>query len=74
MRFDAGSVIDRLSAMPSNNPIKRLLRAPLHFIPTGLKVPVVRGPLQGKRWIVGSSIHRCWLGTYDRAESNLMKH
>jgi FkbM family methyltransferase len=73
MKLDAGSVIDRLSAMPNNSPIKRLLRAPLHFIPTGLKVPVVRGPLQGKRWIVGSSIHRCWLGTYDRAESNLMK-
>jgi FkbM family methyltransferase len=67
-------VIDRLSAMPSSSPIKRLLRAPLHFIPPGLKVAVVRGPLQGKRWIVGSSIHRCWLGTYDRAESNLMKH
>jgi FkbM family methyltransferase len=74
MRLDAGSVIDRLSAMPNNSPIKRLLRAPLHFIPASLKVPVVRGPLQGKRWIVGSSIHRCWLGTYDRAESNLMKH
>jgi FkbM family methyltransferase len=73
MRLDPGSVIERLSAMPNSSPIKRLLRAPLHFMPAGLKVPVVRGPLQGKRWIVGSSINRCWLGTYDRAESNLMK-
>jgi FkbM family methyltransferase len=73
MKLDAGSVIDRLSAMPNTNPIKRLLRAPLHFIPPGLQVPVIRGPLQGKRWIVGSSINRCWLGTYDREESNLMK-
>jgi FkbM family methyltransferase len=54
--------------------MKRLLRAPLHFIPPGLRVPVVVGPIQGKRWIVGSSIHRCWLGTYDLAESTLMKH
>src|ERR1700733_6735345 len=73
MKLDAGSVIDRLSAMPNNSPIKRLLRAPLHFIPPGLKVVVVGGPLQGKRWIVGSSIHRCWLGTYDPGESRLMK-
>ena len=73
MKLDAGSVIDRLSAMPSTNPIKRLLRAPLHFIPPGLRMPVMGGPLQGKRWIVGSSINRCWLGTYDREESNLMK-
>jgi len=73
MRLDAGSVIDRLSAMPSGSPIKRLLRAPLQFIPPGLQVPVVRGPLQGKRWIVGSSINRCWLGIYDPAESALMK-
>jgi FkbM family methyltransferase len=56
-----------------SSPIKRLLRIPLHLIPPGLQVPVVVGPLQGKRWIVGSSIHRCWLGTYDRPESALMK-
>jgi FkbM family methyltransferase len=73
VKLGAGFMIDRLSAMPNSSPIKRLLRAPLHFIPPGLKVAVVRGPLQGRRWIVGSSIHRCWLGTYDPAESALMK-
>jgi FkbM family methyltransferase len=73
MRLDASSVIDRLSVMPNSSPIKRLLRAPLHFIPSGLKVHVVGGPLQGKLWIVGSSINRCWLGTYEPAESRLMK-
>jgi FkbM family methyltransferase len=73
MRFHARSVIGRLSFMPNTSPLKRLLRTPLHFIPPSLKVPVVGGPLQGKRWIVGSSIHRCWIGTYDPAESRLMK-
>jgi FkbM family methyltransferase len=73
MRLNARSVIGRLSFMPNTSPLKRLLRAPLHFIPPGLKVVVVGGPLQGKRWIVGSSIHRCWLGTYDPGESRLMK-
>jgi FkbM family methyltransferase len=74
MKLDVSLVIGRLSALPSRSPIKRLLRAPLQFIPPGLRVPVVGGPLQGKRWIVGSSISRCWLGTYDRPESALMKH
>jgi FkbM family methyltransferase len=73
MKLDPGSIIDRLSAMPSNNPIKRMLRAPINLIPPGLQIPVLRGPLQGKRWIVGSSINRCWMGTYDRMESTLMK-
>jgi FkbM family methyltransferase len=73
MRLHAGSVIGRLSGMPNSSPIKRLLRAPLHFIPRGLAVPVMGGPLQGKRWIVGSSVHRCWIGTYDPAESQLMR-
>ena len=73
MNLGLGSVIDRLSAAPSSSPIKRLLRAPLNFIPPGLKVTVVRGPLQGKRWIVGSSTHACWYGTYEPEESKLMK-
>ena len=74
MNLGVNFVIGRLSAMPSRSHVKRLLRAPLQFIPPGLAVPVVGGPLQGKRWIVGSSISRCWLGTYDRPESALMKH
>jgi FkbM family methyltransferase len=74
MNLGMSFVIGRLSAMPSRSPVKRLLRAPLQFIPPSLEVPVVGGPLQGKRWIVGSSISRCWLGTYDRPESALMKH
>ena len=73
MNLGLGSVIDRLSATPGNSPIKRLLRAPLDFIPPGLKVTVVRGPLQGSRWIVGSSTHACWYGTYEPEESKLMK-
>jgi FkbM family methyltransferase len=73
MKLGLDSVIDCLSAIPSSSPLKRLLRTPLHFIPSDLRVPVVRGPLQGKRWIVGSSIHACWCGTYEPEESRLMK-
>jgi FkbM family methyltransferase len=28
-------------------------------------VPILRGKLRGKRWVVGSGIHRCWLGFYE---------
>lgn len=74
MNLGLGSVIDHLSAAPGNSPIKWLLRTPLNFIPAGLKITVMRGPLQGKRWIVGSSTHACWYGTYEPEESRLMKH
>jgi FkbM family methyltransferase len=28
-------------------------------------VPIIQGPLRGKRWVVGSSNHGCWLGSYE---------
>lgn len=28
-------------------------------------VPILQGPLRGKRWIAGSSTHGCWFGTYE---------
>lgn len=28
-------------------------------------MPILQGRLRGKRWITGSSIHGCWLGTYE---------
>lgn len=28
-------------------------------------MPVLQGPLRGKRWIAGSCSHGCWLGTYE---------
>lgn len=40
-------------------------RAILSLLPSGTVVPIVQGPLRGKRWIVGSSNHGCWLGSYE---------
>jgi FkbM family methyltransferase len=28
-------------------------------------VPILQGPLRGKKWIVGSANHGCWLGSYE---------
>jgi FkbM family methyltransferase len=36
------------------------------MLPKHMKVRIVRGKLKGKRWIVGSSHHGCWIGIYER--------
>lgn len=28
-------------------------------------VPILQGPLRGRKWIAGSSTHGCWLGSYE---------
>jgi FkbM family methyltransferase len=43
----------------------KLLRLPLRFIPPHAVVPVLQGKLKGQKWIVGSSNHGCWLGSYE---------
>jgi FkbM family methyltransferase len=43
----------------------KLLRFPLRLIPPQAVVPILQGPLRGKRWIVGSGNHGYWLGSYE---------
>lgn len=45
--------------------LRRVLRLPLRLLPGFVRMPIFTGPLRGKRWIVGSSIHDVWLGTYE---------
>lgn len=47
-------------------PLGRLIRWPLRLIPPSARLPVLKGPLRGQRWIVGSGVHGCWLGSYER--------
>ena len=49
----------------------RILRAPLSLIPKTAVIPVLQGPLTGKRWIVGSATHGAWLGTYEHRKQRL---
>ena len=51
--------------------IGKVLRLPLRVIPAGMQVPILQGPLRGKRWIVGSSNHSCWLGTYEYSKQKI---
>lgn len=47
------------------SPLGKLLRLPLKLIPDNTVLPILQGKLKGKKWIKGSSINGCWLGTYE---------
>lgn len=49
----------------------RVLRAPLRLLPPDTRLPILQGPLRGKRWIVGSGTHGCWLGSYEESKQRL---
>ncbi len=40
----------------------KLVRLPLQLIPSGTVVPILATRARGKKWIVGSGPHSCWLG------------
>lgn len=50
---------------PADSLVGRLLRAPLSIIPRDQAVRILRGPLRGHRWIIGSGVHSMWLGAYE---------
>ena len=51
----------------------RAIRWPLSLIPAKMRLPIVQGPLKGYRWIVGSSNHGCWLGSYESDQQLLFQ-
>ena len=51
----------------------KLLRTPLRLIPSEAALPILQGRLRGRRWIVGSSNHGCWLGSYEYAKRVLFE-
>jgi FkbM family methyltransferase len=51
------------SAISPNTWLGRSLRAPLRLVPKEMEVPILQGPMRGKRWVAGSSDMGCWLGT-----------
>ena len=58
-------MILNFSGIDNKSPVGSLIRLPLRLIPDGLVLPILQGPLKGKRWIAASSNHGCWLGTYE---------
>ncbi len=56
----------------SDQPLGRVIRAPLALLPKDWPLPIMSGPNRGKRWIVGSGTHGSWLGTYERSNAALV--
>jgi len=53
--------------------IGKIARLPLQLIPLKTILPILQGKLKGKRWIVGSSQHGCWLGSYEYTKQLLFE-
>jgi FkbM family methyltransferase len=43
----------------------KVLRLPLRLIPHRAVLPILQGPLRGRKWITGSGNHGYWLGSYE---------
>lgn len=57
-----------------NKPIiGQFMRFPLRFIPKKIRLPIIRGSLKGKKWIVGSSNHGCWIGIYEYQKQHIFE-
>lgn len=61
------------SGINKKNIIGKVLRFPLQLIPKNTVVPILQGKLKGKKWIVGSSTHGCWLGSYEYEKQKLFE-
>ena len=53
------------SVISTKTLLGKTLRLPLRLIPPDMRMPILQGKLRGKKWIVGSSNHGCWLGSYE---------
>jgi FkbM family methyltransferase len=59
------------SGISNYSVIGEILRFPLKFIPQNMIVLILQGRLKGKKWIVGSSNHGCWFGSYEHDKQKL---
>lgn len=62
-----------LSGFSSGTLGGKLLRLPLRLIPASARLPILRGPSRGRRWIVGSGNHGCWLGSYEYEQRSVFE-
>ena len=66
-------MILKLSSIDRNTLLGRVIRWPLSLIPAKTRLPVLQGALRGQQWIVGSSNHGCWLGSYEWDQQAIFK-
>jgi FkbM family methyltransferase len=53
------------SAVRADTFTGKIVRYPFRVLRRDLVVRILQGPLRGRKWIVGSFLHGCWLGSYE---------
>lgn len=59
--------------LANTTPLGRLVRLPLKLMPHGIVVPILTGPLWGKKWIVGTGPHGFWIGNWERDKQRMVQ-
>jgi FkbM family methyltransferase len=65
MTRELNQTVINLSGLPPTTLVGKIARWPLKALPRNLTVRILQGQLKGKKWIVGSTRHACWLGSYE---------
>ena len=58
---------------PYNTLFGKLVRLPLRLIPKTAIFTVKTGINRGMKWIIGSSVHGCWIGNYETEKQAIVK-
>lgn len=61
------------SAIDPRSTRGRIVRLPAKLLPKSTVMHIRRGPARGMKWISGSAVHGCWLGTYELEMQNLLE-
>lgn len=59
----------KYNLLRGNNIIGKILRLPFQIIPDSMVIPILSGPIRGKKWIAGSHNKSVWIGTYEKKQS-----
>lgn len=70
--MSVGTLVEWLTKFPPGTLVGSMVRAPLKLIPRTRVMTVRAGLNQGASWIAGSSVHGCWLGTYESEKQQLL--
>ena len=61
------------SAIDPKSTRGRLVRLPAKLLPKSTVMHIRHGPARGMKWISGSAVHGCWLGTYELEKQKLLE-
>lgn len=66
------TLLRQLTDTDESSFVGKALRLPLRIVPHSSVLTVRDGVNKGAKWIAGSSLHSCWLGTYEADKQNLV--